>query len=184
MYKQIKDFNEHLAGTIRGYCLQNVRKGYGIAAKYPNATGAWNNTQQHRDTNIPAGVEVPLFYSWKTDGHINVRLANGKVWSDGTIYPNLAAYRITHPLVKYLGWGESVNGVRVIEKVPEPVHISVQINPGTWNVRTSPNGPIRPEGPVLGGQKYGPVTIDANGWAKITFCGKPGYIGPKTYKRI
>lgn len=116
-WRQVKPFNQSAAGTKSGYCLQNVRLGYGIAAKYPNAIGAWNATQQHRDRNIPAGVDVPLFYSYKEDGHVNVRLADGRVWSDGNIYSSLSAYESTHPAVKYLGWGESINDVRIIEYV-------------------------------------------------------------------
>lgn len=120
MYKQIKSFNQTKAGKKAGYCLQNVRLGFGITSKYANAISAWKGTQQHKDRSFPAG-DVPLFYTYKTDGHINVRLANGKIWSDGDIYANLDAYLNGHPAVKYLGWGESINGVKVFEWVPDPV---------------------------------------------------------------
>lgn len=119
-YRQIKGFNQARAGKIMGYCLQNVRLGYDIGAKYKNAITAWQHTQQHTDRDIPAGVDVPLFYTYKTDGHINVRLADGRVWSDGTIYKDLAAYEAHATAATYLGWGESVNDVRVIEFTPDP----------------------------------------------------------------
>ena len=118
-WRNTKSFNQSIAGKKKGYCLQNVRLGFGIASKYANAITAWNNTQQHKDRSIPGG-DVPLFYTYKSDGHINVRLANGQIWNDGEIYANLDAYLSGHPAVKYLGWGESVNGIRVIEEYIDP----------------------------------------------------------------
>jgi hypothetical protein len=101
-------------------CLKNVRLGYGILPKYDNATAAWNNTEQHRDRNVPLGVDVPLYYSWGRDGHINVRLANGRVWSDGDLYVSIEDYEAKKE-PNFLGWGESVNEVRVIQHVADPV---------------------------------------------------------------
>lgn len=114
-YKQVKKFDQERAGSKPLYCLQNTRLGFTIQPKYPNAITAWENTQQHPNRNIPKGLDVPLYYSFKTDGHINVQLANGKLWSDGKVYANLAAYEAASSPV-YLGWGESVNGERVIVK--------------------------------------------------------------------
>lgn len=120
--EQIIPFNQGIAGTVPDSCLSNVRKGYGIAAKYNTAWEAWQNTQQHTDQDVPTGVDVPLYYSYTTTingvtqnyGHINVRLANGTVWSDGNIYANIDAYLSNHA-PKYVGWGESVNDVTVIK---------------------------------------------------------------------
>jgi len=120
MWKQTKSFNKALGGSRAGWCLRNTRLGFGIAPWYANATQAWNNTEKHQTRDIPLGIDVPLFYSYTVLGvnlgHINVRLANGTVWSDGTIYNSLWAYESTHR-PKYLGWGESINGVRVISYV-------------------------------------------------------------------
>jgi len=118
-YKQVKGFNQSTAGKVKGYCLQNVRKGYGIASKYPTAIAAWQNTQQHTDRGFPIGIDVPLFYTFGKDGHVNVLLTNGTLWSDGTIYKNLESYLTSHTSVKYLGWGETLNNVRVIEYVAD-----------------------------------------------------------------
>lgn len=135
-YKQTKSFSTSRGGSTPGYCLRNTRLGYGIAAKYANAITAWKNTQQHKNRSIPTGVEVPLFYSYKTDGHINVRLADGRVWSDGKIYANLDAYLRAATACTYLGWGESVNGVRVIEYVPDRKQVTITVK--TLNVRAQP----------------------------------------------
>jgi uncharacterized Zn ribbon protein len=119
-WKQTKAFNQAKGGTAKGMCLRNVRLGYGILPRYNNATEAWNNTEQHKDRNVPMGVDVPLYYSWGRDGHINVRLANGRVWSDGDLYVSIEDYEAKKE-PNFVGWGESVNEVRVIEHVADPV---------------------------------------------------------------
>lgn len=120
-YTQVKPFNTSLGGTVPNMCLANVTKGYGIPNRYASAWEAWVHTRQHTDP-IPTGVDVPLYYSYTATidgvtqnyGHINVRLANGTVWSDGNIYPSIEAYTNTH-WPKFVGWGESVNDVIVIK---------------------------------------------------------------------
>lgn len=142
-YKQTRGFDRSKGGTQKGMCLKNVRLGYNIPPKYDDATEAWNNTQQHRVRTVPAGIDVPLFYSYtvtingvrKNYGHINVRLADGRVWSDGEIFASIDQYEAQRAPV-YLGWGESINGVRVIEHVPDtpsiptPTGGSFRVNPG------------------------------------------------------
>lgn len=149
-WKQIKPFNQSKGGTKKGYCLQNVRLGYEIVPKYENATEAWSHAGQHNDRNVPLGIDVPLFYKYITgygnEGHINVRLANGKVWSDGEIFASIEDYE-AKKVPDFLGWGESVNGIRVIEYAPDPpkpqsthryqylVGKRIQLKPknGAWN---------------------------------------------------
>ena len=115
MYTQVRDFVISNGGSKPLYCLQNVRKGYGIPPLYPNAITAWHNTEQHKNRNFPAGVDVPVYFSWKVDGHIGVQLADGRFWSDGKIYASLKKYEAVSAPV-FLGWGESVNKYRVIER--------------------------------------------------------------------
>lgn len=116
MWKQKKDFNPRKAGTQRGWCLRNVRMGYGIAPKYESAWQAWQNSRQ-RKSAIPKGVEVPVYFWWGRYGHIGVVLADGRFWSDGRIYSSLRRYRVTHPAVVYQGWSEEVNDVDVLKYV-------------------------------------------------------------------
>ncbi len=130
---QLVPFDVNKAGTTPNMCLDNVRRGYGIPAKYGSAWEAWLHTQQHPDRNIPMGLAVPLYYSYTatidgvTDnfGHINTLLPDGRVWSDGKYYANLDAYLANHT-PKYVGWGESVNDVKVIT--------GENMNPSTQNV--------------------------------------------------
>lgn len=120
MYKQLRDFRLDIAGNVKGYCLRNVRLGYGIGAKYATAWQAWQNSPQQTGA-IPSGVEVPVYFWYGRDGHIGVQLADGTFWSDGKIYSSLAKYRLSHPLVMYRGWSTQVNGLDVIQYVPDPV---------------------------------------------------------------
>lgn len=125
-WKQDKPFNRATAGTTPGSCLANTRKGFGIASKYPCAWQAWEHTQQHTG-DAPMGVDVPVFFEYidENNGHIGVRLANGQFWSDGHIYDSIASYEANH-VPRYVGWGESVNDVRVIEYVADPAPSSGQ----------------------------------------------------------
>lgn len=125
-YKQVRGFDTSAGGTTAGYCLRNVRLGFGIASKYAHAWAAWSNTEQHADRNIPSDIDVPLYYDYTDSagnryGHINVRLANGSVWNDGRIFTNLSAFESAWRNVRYVGWGESVNAVRVLEYVSDPI---------------------------------------------------------------
>lgn len=127
MFEQVISFDVNKGGNIHNFCLANVCAGYGIPNKYGSAWEAWEHTQQHTDP-IPDGLDVPLYYSYTATidgstqkyGHINVRLKDGRVWSDGTIYANLDAYLAYH-LPKYVGWGESINDTQIIKRGDEMV---------------------------------------------------------------
>lgn len=114
MFKQLIPFDPAKGGNEAGLCLKNTRLGYGIPPLYKNAITAWLNTEQHPDRNFPP-LDVPVYFSYKEDGHIGVRLANGQFWSDGKTYSSLEAYENAPGRPKFLGWGESINNVKVIE---------------------------------------------------------------------
>ena len=121
-YRQIRAFNQKKAGTRPHWCLQNVRMGFGIGPRYTTAWEAWKKTQQHKGTP-PKDLDVPLYFSYtatiggvrKNWGHIGVRLKNGKFWTDGKTYSSYTYYANKYA-PKYVGWGESINGVKVLEK--------------------------------------------------------------------
>jgi hypothetical protein len=117
MYKQTRAFNQNKGGSAKGWCLRNVRLGYGIPAKYASAWQAWLNSPQYTSA-IPTGVSVPVYFWWGRDGHIGVQLPDGRFWSDGRVYSSLWSYRVSHPAVIYRGWSTHVNGVEVIKAVP------------------------------------------------------------------
>ena len=124
MWKQVKPFDQNKAGKEPGMCLKNTRLGYGIGAKYANAWTAWLNTEQHANRNLPAGVDVPVYFWFinANNGHIGVRLANGKFWTDGRIFDSIEAYEAAKA-PNFVGWGESINEVRVLEFSPDPIPV-------------------------------------------------------------
>jgi len=122
--KQVRAFDSSKGGSKPYYCLQNVRLGFSIPPHYDDAWTAWQNTEQHKNRTIPTGVDVPLYYSFtatiggvrKNWGHINVRYRDGRVWNDGKWFSSLSAFEKAYTNVSYVGWGESVNKVKVIEE--------------------------------------------------------------------
>lgn len=103
-----------------GYCLRTIRSLYGVPARDPDATTAWEQcTQKHHETDpmkIPWGVPVwwvnaafghvafSIGRGWclTTDyvktGHLGLaRIADLAAWCDGTL----------------VGWSEDINGVDV-----------------------------------------------------------------------
>jgi len=125
--RQVKDFIPSKGGTKPYWCLQNVRLGYGLGPKYPYAKIDWDkNIKQHRDKNFPKGVDVPVYWSWSFTlggvyrdwGHIAVRMADGRIWTDGKYYANVDSLNKYYlgGRGKYLGWGESNEGHRVIKE--------------------------------------------------------------------
>jgi len=120
---QVKPFVIANAGTTKYMCLSNVRKGYGIPALHEYAYLDWQNNVQHKDQNFPSGCSVPVYFNWngavggvtKNWGHIAVRLADGRIWTDGKYYANVNDLSKNYIGGQaYLGWGELVNNVRVV----------------------------------------------------------------------
>lgn len=160
MYKQMRPFDIAKGGNKYGLCLQNVRLGFNIpVVKYHTAEEAWHNTKQHVDRNLPAMVAVPLFYKFGNDGHVNVRLSNGEVWSDGTIYASLDDYLAKHPLVTYRGWGESVNDVAVLAYAPDEKPQSYDMPPTGSRIKLDPG--VSPRTTFnSNGEKVGQININ------------------------
>jgi len=110
-----------------GWCLMYVREAFGLPARHPTATAAWEaSTSQHRDRNFPAGVAVPVWYGLDREpaGHVVLRMPDGSVYStsDNTNtphhHPDLADLEAFYaawgwPLT-YRGWTEDVAGFPVI----------------------------------------------------------------------
>jgi hypothetical protein len=111
-----------------GWCLEYVRKTFGLPVRYGSATEAWEaSTTQHRDMAFPTGVAVPLWFGLESvpDGHVVLRMPDGSVYSTtdptGTTphhHPSLADLDAHYaeaglPLI-YRGWTEDVCGFPVI----------------------------------------------------------------------
>jgi hypothetical protein len=101
-----------------GYCLKNVRQWHGIDSREADAADAWKNaTGKHAgDKHPPRGA--PLFWTGGSSGHGHIAICRGndmrttdkptgKVGNDNGAYPRDAWG------LKYAGWAEGYNGVKI-----------------------------------------------------------------------
>lgn len=150
-YKNTVTINISQMGKTKGSCLANTRIAAvpDIPAKYPDATTARHNTILHAGTP-PSNVWVPVFFTfyatvdgvYKDWGHIGW-YKDGKFWSDGVEYSSIASYESNHA-PRYVGWGETLNGVRVVEYVaapaPTPTGKTLHLDKGTITTTYSAAG--------------------------------------------
>lgn len=117
-FKQIRNFNPSKMGTKPGWCLQNVRQGFGITkGTYPSAKADMEaqrkNGTFHAGTP-PTSIAVPVYCDTASKFEHVVASDHGTIYSDGKIIRNgLKAYKV-------YGWGECCDGARVVEIAAEP----------------------------------------------------------------
>lgn len=125
-WAQIITPNPDIACTP-GYCLQYVRQTYGLPARHPSATAAWNaSDSKHYGRDFPPGLWTPVWYGIAREplGHVVLLAPDGSVYStsdNSTIphhHPNLQDLEDYYagwgwPLT-YRGWTEDVAGYPVI----------------------------------------------------------------------
>lgn len=123
-YKQLIQPNLNIVGTVGG-CLKYARQMFGAPAGPLYAWEAWENAKyKHEDTNFPTNVAVPLWYSYRTnEGHVTVEVEGRGIYSapyaKNTTHAVLGSIADVERIygVKYVGWSEDINGVRVVEPV-------------------------------------------------------------------
>lgn len=122
-YTQAIPFNQSKAGKVPKFCERNTRLGYvspaypsGLPNTYDSAWENWEATDQHTG-QPPLGIDAPVFFSYLSvnDGHVGVRLANGKFWSDGDTYDSIPAYEANHA-PRYVGYSTHLEGIPVIRE--------------------------------------------------------------------
>lgn len=113
-YEQIKNFYPKDMGTKKGWCLQNVAKGYHIypsgspsaSAKADMQRNISNGTYHSGTGDIPTNCAVPVYIRTSNpNGHIEV-CDRGVYYSDGKVVKNQDV----------LGWGEWCNGYQIVKK--------------------------------------------------------------------
>lgn len=119
----------------RGLCLAFTRTTLGVDAKHPSAIEAWRATpaaQRHDHDDGDAGNPppgVPLYWSGGKYGHVALSAGNGWCWSTD-IRRRGKVDRVRISLIHqrwglaYLGWCESINGVRVYPPTAPTVSVS------------------------------------------------------------
>lgn len=114
-WQQVLPFNLSKMGTKSGWCLQNVRLGFGIdKGTFPSAKADMESQKKngtlHSD-NPPANVAVPVYVDSTSKYEHVVVCDKGVYYSDGK--------RVNKP-AKTFGWGELCDGVRVVKWVDDP----------------------------------------------------------------
>ena len=125
-YTQLVTPNPHIP-CQPGWCLQYVRQAFGLPARHPTATAAWEASEsKHRDRNFPKGIWLPVWFSLANEpaGHVALMAPDGSVFSTsdlGTVphqhldLSDLMNYYARYGMtLTYLGWTEDVAGYPVL----------------------------------------------------------------------
>lgn len=103
-----------------GYCLRTIRSLYGVPARDPDATTAWEQTtQKHHETDpeaIPWGV--PVWWTNAGFGHVALSLGRGRCLTTDYVktgHLGVAPISALGPWCRgrLVGWSEDINGVDV-----------------------------------------------------------------------
>lgn len=137
-YRQLVDANMKTP-YIGGWCQGFVGMAWGQSrmndahtetyGMYPTATAAWNAEPNKHYDLPPVGKTVPVYFSLANEkaGHVAISLDDGKIASSTQggyhtkpfFHPNLddliAVYSKYNGKCTYLGWGEHVGTLRVIQ---------------------------------------------------------------------
>lgn len=183
MWEQVKNFNISKMGTKKGYCLQNVRLGFGIPAKYPSAKADMEANRNagtlHNISSLPKNVAVPVYVDTSSKYEHIIVCDRGIYYSDGKKLTSTSG-------LKFFGWGELCNGVRVVKYVEDkpnnndgwniiPQHGTFTSSVDNLRVRRSPslNGQVVAHYDKGGTVKYDGY-VDNDGYRWITYIGKSG----------
>ena len=181
MWEQVKSFSPSKMGTKKGMCLQNVRLGFGIPAKYASAKEDMQANKRagtlHPISSLPTNVAVPVYIDSTSQYEHIIVSDKGTYYSDGV--------KISKDKYKnYFGWGELCDGVRVVKYVADKPSTGWKIVPQKGTFTSSVNGLRVRRSPSLNGQvvatydKGGSVKydgyVDNEGYRWITYIGKSG----------
>lgn len=131
MWRQIRDFDLDDMGHEEGYCLRNVRKAFRIKAKFSSALEDYKNNLAkgtlHDIKTLPLNVAVPVYLD-TTSKYDHIVVAD-----KGIFYENGKKMYLT-PNLKFYGWGELINDVRVVEWIPDKTNfeIALEVIQGKW----------------------------------------------------
>lgn len=183
MWEQVKSFNINKMGTKKGYCLQNVRLGFGIPAKYASAKEDMEANKRagtlHNMDSLPKNVAVPVYVDTTNKYEHIIACDRGTYYSDGKKLTSING-------LKFFGWGEICNGVRVVKYVENkpnnnggwkiiPQHATFTSSVNNLRVRRSPSlsGEVVAHYDKGGKVKYDGY-VDNEGYRWITYIGKSG----------
>ncbi len=135
-WKQTRNFDINKMGKKPGYCLQNVRLGFGIGPKYADAKADMEANKNagtlHDISALPTNVAVPIYLDTVSPYEHVIVSDHGTLYSDGKRLTSLNGFKV-------FGWGESCNGARVVEHVADQVkktneQIADEVVAGKWGI--------------------------------------------------
>lgn len=193
-FKQIRKFTPSKMGKVKGRCLENVRKGFGITTgTYPSAKADMQAQRKAGTlhTGTPPTSIACAVYCDTTSQYEHV-----VAWDHGTVYED--GYKRATGLagLHLFGWGEFCDGQRVIEITSTPGFLPAK---GYWTqgdqdprigtldaflAKTFP-GYFPKEVGKLPGNYYGPTTTKwIREFQRRTGLVQDGSTGPLTYKKL
>jgi len=183
MWEQVKSFSIKKMGTKKGYCLQNVRLGFGIPSKYASAKVDMQANKKtgtlHPMSTIPTNCSVPVYVDTKSKYEHIIAYDKGIYYSDGRRLKSIKG-------LNFFGWGESCNGVRVVKQVADKKPTSkytagsYQVTANILNVRAGAGTNHRIVTKIHKGSKQGVDRTQGNwghlmnnaGWICLDYCKK------------
>lgn len=130
----VKDFS--------GYCLRFTQSVWGAPVAHPTAWAAWEATTMKHETRDLPDVPVPIWFDWTGDIGSGVkRYGHAATWVPGQgvftsppsgygnkWYPTLEAQERAYG-IKFVGWSEDINTLRVAEfsNTPTPTRKKKQM---------------------------------------------------------
>lgn len=117
-FYQVLGFDPQKMGTRKGWCEMNCRLGYGIqTGTYPSAKADMEAQRAerilHEGETPPTNISVPVFFD-TSSVYEHVMVCDRGIWySDGKRLSSIAGWKI-------IGWGEKMDGVRVVDFSPDP----------------------------------------------------------------
>lgn len=117
-FKQLLNFDVQKMGSTKGYCLMNVRLGFGIdKGTYPSAKADMEAQKAegtfHAGELPPTNIAAPIYFDTSSQYEHVMADDHGIYYSDKKRVATLVGWNL-------LGWGEKCDGVRVVEYVPDP----------------------------------------------------------------
>lgn len=110
--KQLRKFDIRKMGHKKGMCLQNVRLGFGIGAKFKDAKEDMLNNKKkgtlHSMKDLPKNAQVPVYVDSSSIHEHIIAYDKGVYYTDGKRLTSVKG-------IKFFGWGELLEDVRVIE---------------------------------------------------------------------
>lgn len=112
MWKQIKSFDINKMGHKPGYCLQNVRLGFGIGSLFDDAKEDMLNNKYkgtlHPMSTLPKDIQVPVYVDSTSRHEHIIAYDRGTYYSDGKKLNSIKN-------INFFGWGELLENVRVVQ---------------------------------------------------------------------